>query len=140
MDASSPTILLVEDNEDNRIIYATALRYSGYTVREAVNGVEGVDMARALLPDLILMDISVPLLDGWEATRILKADAATRHIPIFAVTAHALAEDEERSREVGCDGYLAKPITPGALLAAVDARLGRTSSVWKTSTQRPAAV
>jgi two-component system, cell cycle response regulator DivK len=131
MDASSPTILLVEDNEDNRIIYATALRYAGYTVREAVTGVEGVEMARSVLPDLILMDISVPLLDGWEATRILKADPATRHIPIFAVTAHALAEDEERSRAVGCDGYLAKPITPGALLAAVNAHLGRTSTPWK---------
>src|SRR5207253_2395411 len=93
---SPKTVLLVEDNEDNRIIYATALRFAGYEVLEAITGTEGVQSARTLHPDLVLMDISVPELDGWEATAILKADPATKHIPIVAVTAHALPGDEER--------------------------------------------
>jgi two-component system cell cycle response regulator DivK len=124
---ASRTVLLVEDNEDNRIIYATALRYAGYHVLEAVTGTQGVQHARDGGPDLILMDISVPELDGWEATMILKADPLTRHIPIIAVTAHALPEDAERSRKAGCDGYLAKPIAPASLLAEVDRRFGRTT-------------
>jgi two-component system cell cycle response regulator DivK len=121
------TILLVEDNEDNRIIYATALRFSGYEVVEAITGTEGVRLARSVRPDLILMDISIPELDGWQATAILKADETTAHIPIIAVTAHALHDDEARSIQAGCDGYLAKPLTPSALLAEVDRRLARAS-------------
>lgn len=124
---ASKTVLLVEDNEDNRIIYATALRYAGYEVLEAITGTQGVQQARDGAPDLILMDISVPELDGWEATAILKADPLTRHIPIVAVTAHALPDDAERSRKAGCDGYLAKPISPSSLLAEVDRRFGRTT-------------
>jgi two-component system cell cycle response regulator DivK len=124
------TILLVEDNEDNRIIYATALRYAGYDVIEAITGTEGVRQAKLAKPDLVLMDISVPELDGWEATAILKRDPETRPIPIIAVTAHALPGDEERSIRAGCDGYLAKPITPAALIAEVDRRLGRTNSKY----------
>jgi CheY-like chemotaxis protein len=123
----SQSVLLVEDNEDNRIIYATALRYAGYEVFEAITGTEGVQQARTHLPGLILMDISVPELDGWEATALLKADPSTKHIPVIAVTAHALPGDEERSLEAGCDGYLAKPIPPAALLAEVDRRFGRTT-------------
>jgi CheY-like chemotaxis protein len=119
------TVLLVEDNEDNRIIYATALRYAGYRVLEAITGTEGLEKARAELPGVILMDISVPEIDGWEATTILKADPATAHIIIVAVTAHALPGDEERSRKAGCDGYLAKPISPAMLVAEVDRRFGR---------------
>ena len=119
------TVLLVEDNEDNRIIYATALRFAGYDVLEAVTGTQGVQQARDGAPDLILMDISVPELDGWEATAILKADPVTRHIPIIAVTAHALPEDAARSLKAGCDGYLAKPISPASLLTEVDRRFGR---------------
>lgn len=121
------SILLVEDNEDNRIIYATALRYAGYEVFEAITGTEGVHLARVNHPDLILMDISVPELDGWEATAILKADPETRHIPVIAVTAHALPGDEARSLKAGCDGYLAKPISPAKLIANVDRRFGRTT-------------
>jgi CheY-like chemotaxis protein len=124
----SKTVLLVEDNEDNRIIYATALRYAGYHVIEAITGTEGVQRAREHVPDLILMDISVPELDGWEATAVIKADPKTRHIPVIAVTAHALPGDEERSLEAGCDGYLAKPIPPATLLADVDRRLGHNSA------------
>jgi two-component system cell cycle response regulator DivK len=125
------SILLVEDNEDNRIIYATALRYAGYEVFEAITGTEGVQQARAHHPDLVLMDISVPELDGWEATALLKADPATKDIPIIAVTAHALPGDEERSIEAGCDGYLAKPIPPAALIAEVDRRFGRTTPSYR---------
>jgi two-component system cell cycle response regulator DivK len=127
------SVLLVEDNEDNRIIYATALRYAGYEVFEAITGTEGVAQARANLPDLILMDISVPELDGWEATAIIKADPTTKHIPVIAVTAHALPGDEERSRQAGCDGYLAKPIPPAALIAEVDRRFGRTTPSYTPS-------
>jgi two-component system, cell cycle response regulator DivK len=127
------TVLLVEDNEDNRIIYATALRYAGYEVLEATTGTEGVYMARTNRPDLVLMDISVPELDGWEATTILKADPTTSHIPIIAVTAHALPGDRERSLAVGCDGYLAKPIPPAMLLAEVDRRFGRTTPSYPPS-------
>ena len=127
MNERAKKVLLVEDNDDNRIIYATALRFAGYEVMEAVTGTEGVQQARAGRPDLILMDISVPELDGWEATAILKADPATRNILIVAVTAHALPGDRERSMAAGCDGYLAKPITPAALLREVDKRFGRTT-------------
>lgn len=127
------TVLLVEDNEDNRIIYATALRYSGYTVFEAISGTEGVRLAREHRPSLILMDISIPELDGWEATAILKADPVTKHIPVVAVTAHVMADDEERSRRAGCDGYLAKPISPANLLAEVDRRVGRTTPSYQPS-------
>jgi two-component system, cell cycle response regulator DivK len=128
------SILLVEDNEDNRIIYATALRYAGYEVFEAITGTEGVQQTREQRPDLVLMDISVPELDGWEATAILKADPSTKHIPIIAVTAHALPGDEERSMEAGCDGYLAKPIPPAALLAEIDRRFGRSTPSYMPRT------
>jgi len=126
--SSDKTVLLVEDNEDNRFIYATALRHVGYEVIEAVSGTQGIEQARAHRPDLILMDISIPDVDGWEATIVLKADPLTRAIPIIAVTAHVLPGDERRSMEAGCDGYLAKPVSPGALIAEVDRRFGRTSN------------
>lgn len=126
MSYPAKTVLLVEDNEDNRIIYATALRHAGYSVLEAITGTDGVRLARDEEPDIILMDISVPELDGWEATAILKADPNTRGIPVIAVTAHALPGDEERSLAAGCDGYLAKPISPARLIGEVDRRFGRT--------------
>lgn len=132
--ADPKTVLLVEDNEDNRIIYATALRYAGYAVLEAITGTEGVQRTRTQKPDLVLMDISVPELDGWEATAIIKADPSTRHIPVIAVTAHALPGDQERSMQAGCDGYLAKPIPPAVLLAEVDRRFGRTKPSYRPPT------
>ena len=113
------TVLLVEDNEDNRIVYSTILRYAGHRVLEATDGEAGVALARAERPSLILMDVSIPLLDGWEATRILKADPETRGIPIIALTAHALEEDRAKARAVGCDGYIAKPAEPRVVLAQV---------------------
>ncbi len=125
MEPSPPagqTLLLVEDNEDNRIIYSTVLRHTGYQVVEAMDGVQAVALARSILPDLILMDISIPEIDGWEATKILRQDPTTRDIPIIALTAHALADDRERATAVGFTSYLAKPIEPRAVVAEVRRR------------------
>jgi two-component system cell cycle response regulator DivK len=113
------TILLVEDNEDNRAIYRTILAYGGFTVIEAVDGEEAIERARSDLPSLILMDISIPKIDGWQVTRTLKLDPSTMHIPIIALTAHALASDREQAVEAGCDGYLAKPVEPRRVLEEV---------------------
>lgn len=118
------TVLLVEDNEDNRIIYSTVLRHTGYEVVEAMDGVEAVALARSVHPHLILMDISLPEIDGWEATKILKQDPVTRDIPIIALTAHALADDRERATAMGFSSYLAKPIEPRAVVAEVRRWLG----------------
>jgi CheY-like chemotaxis protein len=125
MSDSGKLILLVEDNEDNRIVYSTILKHFGYEVSEALNGEDGIAKARSQLPDLILMDISIPVIDGWEATQILKHDPITKQIPIIALTAHALASDREKAMEVGCDGYLAKPCEPRAVVAEVQRLLGR---------------
>ena len=124
MTDSSKTVLLVEDNEDNRTVYRTILEHFGYQVIEAQNGEAGVSVARERRPDLILMDISIPLIDGWEATRMLKSDPQTAHIPIIALTAHALATDRAKANEVGCDGYLAKPCEPRRVVAEVERFIG----------------
>ncbi len=124
MAEAQKTVLLVEDNEDNRTVYRTILEHFGYDVREARNGEDGVRMAREDDPDLILMDISIPLIDGWEATRMLKADPETAEIPIIALTAHALATDRAKASEVGCDGYLAKPCEPRRVVAEVEKFIG----------------
>lgn len=105
-------ILLVEDNEDNRRIYCTMLKHVGFDVLEAHDGAEGLAAMRAHHPDLVIMDVSVPTIDGWEATRQAKQDPSIAHIPILAVTAHALPSDREKAAEVGCSGYLAKPVEP----------------------------
>jgi two-component system cell cycle response regulator DivK len=114
-----PTVLIVEDNEDNRIVYSTMLRHFGFAVDEAENGAEGILKARTNLPDVILMDIAIPLVDGWEAVQRLKKDPSTAHIPIVALTAHAMPADRERAIQVGCDGYLAKPCEPRAVVEEV---------------------
>jgi two-component system, cell cycle response regulator DivK len=116
---SGKTILLVEDHEDNRNVYRTILKLSGYEVLEALNGEEGVRMAREHRPDLILMDVAIPLIDGWEATEILKADPVTSAIPILALTALAGDEHRQRARDVGCDGFLAKPVEPRRVVREV---------------------
>mgnify|MGYP001042077678 FL=1 len=123
-DARKKTVLLVEDNEDNLVVYRTILDHVGYNVLEARDGEEGVSRARQEHPDLILMDISIPKIDGWEATRRLKADEATRDIPIIALTAHALEEDRERAIAAGCDGYLAKPVEPRRVVEEVQRFVG----------------
>src|SRR5882762_9971746 len=103
-------ILLVEDNEMNRDMLSRRLERRGYSVTLALDGAEGLQKARTENPDLILMDMSLPVVDGWEATRQLKADESTRRIPIIALTAHAMANDEQRARESGCDDFDTKPI------------------------------
>lgn len=118
------TVLLVEDNEDNLVVYRTILDFVGYQVIEARDGEEGVDRARSDHPDLILMDISIPKIDGWEATRRLKADEQTKDIPIIALTAHALEEDRQKAIRAGCDGYLAKPIEPRRVVEEVQRFVG----------------
>lgn len=120
---SEHKILLVEDNEDNRLVYRTILDHFGFEVLEAADGEEGIRRARADGPDLILMDVSIPKIDGWEATRRLKADPSTSSIPIIALTAHALATDRAKAQEAGCDGYLAKPVEPRKVVEEVKRHL-----------------
>lgn len=105
------TVLLVEDSEDNRGIVRELAEWMEFELLEAGNGEEGVRMARESLPHLILMDLSLPVLNGWEATRLLKADDTTKHIPVVALTAHAMHGDEAKAREAGCDAYVTKPIS-----------------------------
>ena len=116
-------ILVVEDQDDNRRIVRDLLTAHGYELLEAVTGIEGVAMAQAHVPDLILMDIQLPGLDGYEATRRIKADPALRHIPLIAVTSYALSGDEAIARAAGCDGYVAKPVSPRHLLAIIKQHL-----------------
>jgi two-component system, cell cycle response regulator DivK len=117
-------VLVVEDTEDNRQIIRDLLTSAGYEMIEATNGEQGVAMAAEHRPDLILMDIQLPVLDGYEATRRIKANPALRHIPVIAVTSYALSGDEERTREAGCDAYVAKPFSPRLLLAKVREFIG----------------
>ncbi len=119
----SQRILVVEDTEDNRRIIRDLLTSAGYELIEATDGAAGVAAAMSEIPDLVLMDIQLPVLDGYEATRRIKADPATRHIPIIAVTSYALSGDEAKARAAGCDGYVAKPFSPRQLLAMVRAHL-----------------
>ncbi|MEX1183918.1 MAG: response regulator [Gemmatimonadota bacterium] len=124
MTGNQKTILLVEDNEDNLVVYRTILEHVGFRVFEARDGEEGVSRAQKELPDLILMDISIPKMDGWEATQRLKADESTRAIPIIALTAHALEEDRQKAIQAGCDGYLAKPVEPRRVVQEVERFIG----------------
>ena len=117
-------ILLVEDNEMNRDMLSRRLERKGFIVLLAIDGAQGVQMAASEMPDLILMDMSLPVLDGWEATRQLKTDAKTRAIPIIALTAHAMPEDESKARAAGCDDYDTKPIELPRLLGKIEALLG----------------
>jgi CheY-like chemotaxis protein len=119
-------ILLVEDNEMNRDMLARRLQRRGYGVLIAPDGAEGVAQAQAEVPDLILMDMSLPVLDGWEATRRLKATPETQSIPVIALTAHAMSGDREKAIEAGCDDYDTKPVEFNRLLAKIEALLNRT--------------
>jgi CheY-like chemotaxis protein len=120
-----PRILLVEDNEMNRDMLARRLARRGYEVAAAIDGEQGVAMARSDAPALILMDMSLPGLDGWEATRQLKAAPDTRGIPVIALTAHAMAGDREKALAAGCDDFDTKPIDFGRLVGKIEALLGR---------------
>jgi len=118
-----PTILLVEDNELNRDMLSRRLIRRGYTVKTAVDGAQGHAMGMSERPDLILMDIGLPKMDGWQVTRLLKSNAETRHIPIIALTAHALVTDREKAREVGCDDYDTKPVEFDRLIQKIETLL-----------------
>ncbi len=119
-----PKILLIEDNEMNRDMLSRRLQRKGYEVLIAIDGAQGVAMAAAETPDLILMDMSLPVIDGWEATRQLKADEATRGIPVVALTAHAMSTDREKALEAGCDAYETKPVELPRLLETMEKLLG----------------
>lgn len=120
-----PRILLVEDNEMNRDMLSRRLQRKGYEVTMAVDGRQGVDMARSGSYDLILMDMSLPEIDGWEATRQLRAAPETKVVPIIGLTAHAMAGDREKALEAGCNDYDTKPVELPRLLGKIEALLGR---------------
>jgi two-component system cell cycle response regulator DivK len=122
-----PKILLVEDNELNRDMLSRRLTKRGYEVSIAVDGVEGVAMTRSTLPDLVIMDMSLPVMDGWSATAELKADPVTRPIPVIGLSAHAMAGDRDRAMKSGCDDYDTKPIELDRLLGKIEALLGKTA-------------
>ncbi|MCX6961172.1 MAG: response regulator [Verrucomicrobia bacterium] len=118
-------ILLVEDNEMNRDMLSRRLAKRGFEVVMAVDGAQGVEMARSAAPDLILMDMSLPVMDGWTATRTLKADASTSAIPVIGLTAHAMAGDREKCLEAGCDEYDTKPVDFPRLLEKIQVQLDK---------------
>jgi two-component system cell cycle response regulator DivK len=119
MSEQPPLILVVDDYQDAREMYAEYLQFSGFRVAEARNGNEAIEQAFALKPDLILMDLSLPGMDGWEATRQLKSDERTKHIPVVALTGHALAGASEGARKAGCDSFVTKPCLPDDLVVEV---------------------
>lgn len=121
---SQKQVLLVEDNDDNRMIFATILDHFGYDVVQAPNGRDGVDMAEQHRPDLIIMDISLPVMDGLEATRRIRANPNTATIPVLAVTAHTRDCDRDRVIDAGCNDYLAKPVEPRKLVQRVQCMIG----------------
>jgi two-component system cell cycle response regulator DivK len=123
------TILIVEDNEMNRDMLSRRLERKGYEVLIAVDGAMGIEVARAKVPDLILMDMSLPVVDGWEATRRIKADYALKHIPVIALTAHAMANDRDKALEAGCNDYDTKPIELPRLLGKMVTLLLATQGV-----------
>jgi two-component system, cell cycle response regulator DivK len=120
------TVLIIEDEEETRRAYRAILEQAGWAVAEAAGGDQGVRLALADPPLLVVVDISIPGLDGWETTRRIKGDARTRLVPVLAITAHALEEDRQRAAQVGCDGYLVKPIAAQELLAEVSRLAGDT--------------
>jgi CheY-like chemotaxis protein len=134
-DRSRQLVLVVEDYQDAREMYSEYLRFSGYEVVEASNGVEAIERAIELSPDIILMDLALPRMDGWEATRRLKEDERTRNIPIVALTGHALAGHADSAQKAGCDAFVTKPCLPDALVAEIK----RLLALPKKAKGRPAA-
>ena len=128
----TPLILVVEDYSDAREMYAAFLKVSGFRVVEAQNGIEAVQKGIRLRPDIILMDLALPRLDGWEATRRLKANERTRDIPVIALTGHALARHAERAIRAGCDSFIAKPCLLEALLVEIKRLLSLRSPAPQT--------
>ena len=144
---TEPLVLVVEDYQDAREMYAAYLQFSGFAVAEAGNGIEAIEKTHELMPDIVLMDLALPRMDGWEATRRLKNDERTRHIPIVALTGHALAGHAEGARDAGCDAFVTKPCLPDALVAEIrrllDHRRGKADNTGdqarapKTTRKRP---
>lgn len=128
---TSPLILIVDDFEDNREMYVQYLTFAGYRVAEAANGHEALEQAFATRPDLIVMDLSLPGMDGWEATRRLKKDERTKHIPVVALTGHALAGHGKTAIEAGCDAFVIKPCLPEDLAAEIRKILDTTQTKGK---------
>jgi two-component system cell cycle response regulator DivK len=120
-------LLLVEDNEMNRDMLSRRLVRKGHEIVMAIDGEQGVAMAASERPDLVLMDMSLPVIDGWEATRRIKGDGATKHIPVIALTAHAMSGDRDKAIAAGCDDYDTKPVELTRLLEKIDALLARTA-------------
>jgi two-component system cell cycle response regulator DivK len=132
-----PLVLVVEDYQDAREMYAAYLQFSGFDVAEAANGFEAIEKTVQLLPDIVLMDLALPRMDGWEATRRLKNDERTRHIPIVALTGHALAGHAEGAREAGCDAFVTKPCLPDALVREIKRLLDRPRPNADNAKERP---
>lgn len=128
-----PRILLVEDNDLNRDMLSRRLARRGYEVSVAVDGRQAVDMALAQAPDLVLMDMSLPVLDGWSATRELRSDDRTRAIPVIALTAHAMADDRQKALNAGCDDFDTKPVEFERLLLKIQALLERAGGVGRAA-------
>ena len=121
-----PKVLLVEDNEMNRDMLSRRLIRRGFDVIFAIDGQQGVDLAKSNKPDIILMDMSLPVIDGWEATRRVKADEATKSVPVIGLTAHAMSGDREKALEAGCDDYDTKPVELERLIGKIEKLLGAT--------------
>jgi two-component system cell cycle response regulator DivK len=134
-----PLVLVVEDYQDAREMYAAYLQFSGFRVAEATNGIEAIEKTVELMPDIILMDLALPRMDGWEATRRLKMDDRTKHIPVVALTGHALAGHAEGARQAGCDSFVTKPCLPDALVAEIKRMLAarRESGDQRRDTSHP---
>src|SRR5688500_1497822 len=116
-EGAQPLVLLVDDSEDNREVYAQYLTFNGFRVEIAVDGIEAVEKAARLKPDVIVMDLSLPRLDGWEATRQIKSAPTTSGIPVIALTGHAVSESKRKAQDAGCSGYLTKPCLPDVLVS-----------------------
>jgi CheY-like chemotaxis protein len=123
-DGRPPLVLVVDDYEDNREMYSSYLEFAGLRVAEAVNGAEALSKTQDLMPDLVVMDLSLPGVDGWQATRAIKQDPRTRHILVLALTGHALEGTHESATEAGCDGFLTKPCLPEDLCQEIQRMLG----------------
>jgi CheY-like chemotaxis protein len=132
-DSPNPLVLVVEDYQDAREMNATYLQFSGFRVAEASNGLEAIEKTRELMPDIILMDLALPKMDGWEATRRLKADERTRHIPVVALTGHALAGHADGARQAGCDAFVTKPCLPDAVVAEIQRMLASRNAAADAS-------
>ena len=130
-------VLVVEDYQDAREMYAAYLQFAGYEVAEATDGVQAIEKTLELMPDIILMDLALPKMDGWEATRRLKSDERTKHIPIVALTGHALAGHAEGARQAGCDSFVTKPCLPDALVAEIERMLASRSTNPEPRSSKP---